>query len=101
MHSPVPLHLPVEPQVGLFMAMHFLRGSSDPAGTSWQVPTEPVRLQAWQLESQLVSQQMPSTQKPLTHSVPAPQVAPFRFFPQLPMTQGIPVWHWAAVLQAL
>jgi hypothetical protein len=48
--------------------------------------------------SQLESQQTPSTQKPLTHSVPVEQNAALGFFPQLPMTHGPLALHSADVV---
>jgi hypothetical protein len=45
-------------------------------GRRLQVPTLPVRLQAWQPPSHLASQQTPSKQKPLAQSPGAPQATP-------------------------
>jgi hypothetical protein len=50
---------------------------------------------------QLLSQQTPSTQKPLTQSAPVVQVAPMIFFPQLPMTQAPPPAHGMELEQVL
>jgi hypothetical protein len=45
----------------------FMHASSAPLLTGEQVPTLPVSEQLWQAPSHAVSQQTPSTQKPLAH----------------------------------
>ena len=49
---------------------------SVPTGMLVHVPTVPIRLQATQVVTQVVSQQTPSTQLPEMHSAPMPQVSP-------------------------
>ena len=57
-----------------------------------QVPTEPVKLQAWQVPAQAELQQTPSTQKPEEHSEPRVQVSPlgFRVWVHMPFIQVYP-----------
>jgi hypothetical protein len=71
--APLPLQVPVLPQVPL--AEQRACGSVTPAPTLAQVPS-PFRLQAWQVPQAAVEQQTPSTQLPVLHSCPAPQTAP-------------------------
>jgi hypothetical protein len=47
-------------------------------------------LQAWQVPQLPAEQQTPSTQKPLTHSVPAVQICPSRLGPHEPALQYCP-----------
>ena len=56
-----------------------------------QVPTLPVRLQAWQAPAQAELQQTPSTQKPLVHAALPLQVAPLLGRMQVPPMQNWPV----------
>jgi hypothetical protein len=66
-----------------------------------QVPTLPARLHTWQSIAplpQAVLQHTPSTQVPLTHSTPAPQVVPLGFFaahsvPEHHVVLGQPAEH--------
>jgi hypothetical protein len=68
-------------------------------GTGVQVPTVPVRLQAWQVASQPVLQQTPCSQYPDPHSVAAAQVTPIPFFPQMVPLQTYPDAQSALVAQ--
>jgi hypothetical protein len=81
-HSPLPSHTPVVPQVEA--ASLAQRGCPCPAGVGLQVPTAPVWLQDWQDVSQAESQQIPSAQWRESHSASAAQVLPFSLGPQLP-----------------
>jgi hypothetical protein len=83
-HSPLPSHVPLLPQGGLLVAQPPC-GSMLPAATGWQDPGLPVRLQTWQLPQLALEQQTPSTQLPLSHSVPAAQSWPRRLRPQAPL----------------
>jgi hypothetical protein len=71
--APLPLQVPVLPQVPL--GAQRACGSVTPAPTLEQVPT-PLRLQAWQVPHEAVEQQTPSTQLPRLHSWLAPHMRP-------------------------
>ena len=75
--APAPLQVPVLPQV-LPVGQPPCK-SPDPAAMLAQVPGLVVRLQAWQVGQLGLPQQTPSTQLPLLHSLPLPQVAPGAF----------------------
>jgi hypothetical protein len=75
-HWPLPLHMPVVPQVVEAVATHTPAGSSPPAGTARQVPACPTTAHEEQLGQVLDPQQTPSTQWPLLHSAPATQASP-------------------------
>jgi hypothetical protein len=62
---PAPLHTLVPVHEG---------GSCWKAGVARHVPTLPAMLQAWQVPAHALLQHTPSTQLPLAHSFPAPQV---------------------------
>src|SRR5947207_3617281 len=66
--APVPSQTPSVPQLCAPMSSHSLRGSV-PRSASMQVPTAPCRAQVRQASVQALSQQTPSTQNPLAHSV--------------------------------
>jgi hypothetical protein len=66
-----------------------------------QVPGDPGWAQLRQGPPQAESQQVPSTQKPLVHSAPCWQLAPFSLVPQLPAMQERPGTHSAEVLHRL
>jgi hypothetical protein len=86
--APAPLQAPVFPQVPL--AAQRVCGSAVPLPTLAQVPAVAVRLQAWQVGQLAVPQQTPSTQFPLVHSCPVPQVAPDPFLAaQLPAVVAV------------
>jgi hypothetical protein len=86
-HWPLPSQVPSLPQGG-FGAQPPC-GSWLPAETGWQVPPLPAALQTWQLPQLADEQQTPSTQLPLSHSVPAPQSWPSRLSPQAPLLQNL------------
>ena len=68
-----------------------------PAAAGVQVPTEPARLQAWQVWVQALLQQTPSTQLPLAQSDALPQATPWaRLGRQEVASQKNPVRHWAS-----
>jgi hypothetical protein len=67
-------------------------------GTGVQVPTVPGRAQEKQGPSQLVAQQTPCAQKPLTHSALTEQAVSWKV-PQAPFTHGVPGAQSAAVAQ--
>jgi hypothetical protein len=86
--APAPLQAPVLPQVPL--AAQRVCGSAVPLPTLAQVPAVAARLQAWQVGQLVLPQQTPSTQLPLVHSWPAPQVAPEPFLAaQLPAVAAV------------
>src|SRR5690606_19296393 len=51
-----------------------------PTGSLLQVPSMPAMLHDWQVGQLALPQQTPSTQLPLVHSLPPPQVRPSSFF---------------------
>jgi hypothetical protein len=57
------------------------------AGTFAQVPACPATLHDWQSAQLAAEQQVPSTQLPLTHWLPALHAKPFDFFWQKPPMQ--------------
>jgi hypothetical protein len=71
--APEPLQLPVLPHGGL--AAQRPCGSARPPVTLAQIPV-PLTVHAWQVPQAAVEQQTPSTQLPLVHSWPVPQVVP-------------------------
>jgi hypothetical protein len=80
-------------------------GSAPPAATGEQVPTFPVTLQDRQVPPvaslQVVLQQTPSVQLPLTHSAAAAQAAPLGLRPHELLMQVLGLTQSALVLQAL
>jgi len=79
-HWPAPLQLPSWPQVDWAEAVH--RESGAPDLMKEQVPLTPpvfAAKQERQVPPQAVLQQSPSTQAPLVHSFPTPQVVPLPF----------------------
>jgi len=96
-----PSHFPSVPQVEGACAAHRPCGSSPPAGTAVHVPIEAGSLQLRQTPSQAPSQQMPSAQNPLRHSLAAEQVRPFGFLPQLPFWQLLPDTQSSSLVHAL
>lgn len=87
---PLPSHVPLLPHGWLELAPQPPCGSALPATTGWQEPALPSRLQTWQLPQLPLEQQTPSTQLPLSHSVPAEQAWPRRLRPQAPALQNLP-----------
>ena len=74
------------PQAAAPLSVHWFSGSW-PAGTFMQVPTVPVSAHDWQVPAQAALQQKPCAQNPEAHSVPAAQLVPIDFLPQLPALQ--------------
>jgi hypothetical protein len=95
---PLPSQVPSNPQGGL-VAVQAPCGSVFPAVTGWQAPGFAVRLQAWQVPQLAVEQQTPSTQLPLSHSVPAAHSWPRRLSPHAPALQTFPGEQSALVAQ--
>jgi hypothetical protein len=87
------LHTPLASQV--LVPEH--SGLSSAPVTWWQVPPA----QLWQAASQAAVQHTPSRQKPVAHSVPAPQVCPI-FFLQTPAASHViaPVHSGLSSLEA-
>jgi hypothetical protein len=79
LQAPAPLQVPVLPQTLLLLVGQPPCRSPDPAAMLAQVPGLLARLQAWQVAQLGEPQQTPSTQLPLEHSLPLPQVAPGAF----------------------
>jgi hypothetical protein len=71
------------------VSAHWLIGSW-PAAIDAQVPTVPVRLQAWQVAEQPVLQHTPCWQKLEAHSLPCTQAAPSCFLAQMVPLQTLP-----------
>jgi hypothetical protein len=86
--APAPLQVPSKPQGGA--GAHRACGSKVAAGTGWQAPAVPAPLQEAQVAQLAEEQQTPSTQLPLSHSPPVPQIWPRRFLPQAPPVQTFP-----------
>ena len=66
--APAPSQPPARPQVDAGCIAHWLRGSW-PDGTATQVPSWPGTLQAKHIWPHWLAQQIPSTQKPVPHSL--------------------------------
>jgi hypothetical protein len=96
--APAPSQVPLNPQGGLGTQPPCV--SAAPAGIGLQAPAPPPTLQAIQVPQLVVEQQTPSTQLPLSHSVPAVQTCPSRFFPQEPPLQTVPGPHSLSPEQA-
>ena len=73
--APVPSQTPSLPQLCTPMSSHWLRGSV-PRSAGMQVPTALCRAHVKQASVQAPLQQTPSTQNPLSHSVPTRQDVP-------------------------
>jgi hypothetical protein len=95
--APVPSHLRswAAPS-GVQSGPQLPSGSAIPDGTGVQTPTLPASAQLWHAAVQATSQQTPSEQALLVHSLFCAQGAPAAFFPQVFMAQGIPAAHWVA-----
>ena len=97
--APRPSQRPLEPQPAAPVSAQRPIGSRVPAGTGWQLPSDPGNRQLKQAPSQRVSQQVPPTQWPLWQSTSWVQVAPSRRGPQdaathiTPDTQPAPSWQ--------
>jgi hypothetical protein len=97
-HAPAPSQVPLKPQGGA--AVQPPCGSMAPVGTGLQRPALPATLQDAHVPQLADEQQTPSTQLPLSHSPPAPQIWPRRFFPHEPPSQMLPDAQSASLAQA-
>jgi hypothetical protein len=104
-HLPAPSQVPSRPQLVWAAAAQRDFGSAPPSTTGEQVPTFPVTLQDRQVPPlaslQVVLQQTPSVQMPLTHSAVAAQVAPLGLRPHELLMQLFGLTQSALVVQAL
>ena len=89
-----PLHVPVLPQGGA--AVHWPVGAAVPAASGVQVPGD-VPLQVWQVPQAALPQQMPFTQLPLMHWLPAVHTRPFGLSAQFRL--GAVPWQVNGVTQ--
>jgi hypothetical protein len=87
LHCPWPLHVPFVPQLEAGCTAHSPRAATAFAGTSVHVPRVPGSAQERHVPSHVVEQHAPSTQKPLKHSLAAPQAAPLARRP-------VQAWFW-------
>jgi hypothetical protein len=95
--------LPSVPQLEDAVAAQTPRGSVAPSSTLLHAPfAAPVSAaeHAWQAPLQVVSQQKPSTQKPLAHWLDEAHAEPFAYLAThvLPV-QKSPLAHWLSVWQ--
>ena len=74
-----PSQVPVVPQLDIGIITHVAVGSAAPASTGWQVPRKFRYPQVAHVPQLAITQQNPSVQLPLKHSVPTVQAAPFAF----------------------
>jgi hypothetical protein len=95
----LPLQLPLVPQLAAPWSAQAPRGSGTAAGLLVQRPRELGNPQKTQVPVQAVSQQKPSTQKPVRHSLAAPQLWPFCFLPQEPSRHRLPAVQSALLAQ--
>jgi hypothetical protein len=86
-HPAAPSQVPSVMQLDAPLSMQMWRGSAAFAGVGLHVPIDEGRAQLRQAPAHASSQQRPSTQKVLTHSVPAVQGCPLGLGPQLPFWQ--------------
>jgi hypothetical protein len=96
--APVPSQVPLNPQGGAGAQPPC--GSAAPARTGVHAPALPPTLHAAQIPQLPDEQQTPSTQLPLSHSAPAPQICPRRFFPHEPALQTLPDAQSPSLVQA-
>ena len=100
---PCPSQVPSSPQVATFDLGHVAADDGGlPAGTNVQIPGAPGTLQALHVSVHAVSQQTPSTQKPLWQSPPQPQACPSAFFgaPAALHATSSPASRWIAIVSA-
>jgi hypothetical protein len=104
-HFPVPSQVPSRPQLVWAAATQRALRSAPPSTTGEQVPTFPVTLQDRQVPPvaslQVVLQQTPSVQFPLTHSAVVAQVAPLGLRPHELLMHVFGLTQLALVVQAL
>jgi hypothetical protein len=96
-HAPAPSQVPSVPQEAAPWSTQLRRGSWAPAATGVQCPSVDVRAQLRQAPWQAVSQQTPSTQKPLPQSLLATHDWPRLLGPQLPFTHEWPATQSASL----
>src|SRR5205807_348850 len=89
LQAPAPSQVPAQRSEPGNVPLQLPRGSA-PDGTSEQAPSDPVTLQLRQVPLQALSQQTPSTQKPLPQSVSSVQTAPFGFLPVVHLGPAAP-----------
>ena len=78
--------------------MHWFSGSA-PVGTLVHVPRVPARPHDWQVPAHTVAQQYPCWQKPVWHSLAAPQARPVGFFAHAPATHTLGAAQSASAVQ--
>ena len=88
--APRPSQRPLEPQPAAPVSAQRPIGSLVPAGTGWQLPSDPGRRQLKQASSQRVLQQVPPTQWALWQSTSWVQLAPSSRGPHEPATHITP-----------
>jgi hypothetical protein len=86
-------------QLAAPLSTQMCRGSAAFAGVALHVPIDDGRAQLRQAPPHASSQQRPSTQKVLRHSVPAVHGCPMGLGPQLPFWQTFPVTQSASPAQ--
>ena len=97
--TPRPSQRPLKPQPAAPVSAQRPIGSLVPAGTGWQLPSDPGRRQLKQASSQRLLQQVPPTQWPLWQSTSWVQLAPSSRGPHdpathiTPDTQPAPSWQ--------
>jgi len=96
---PAPSHLPSVPHEAAVWSVQIWWGSLPPAATGVQRPIDDGSAQLLHAPWQAFSQQTPSTQKLLAHSLAAVHAWPFAFGPQLPFTHVCPVTQSASPVQ--
>jgi hypothetical protein len=99
--APAPSHTPSSPQLSGAVAVQRPRGSATPAATKLHSPAAAGRLQDWQVPQLAASQQTPSVQKPLAHSLPALQGVPPPRSRQVPPWQTLGAWQSSSRPQAV
>src|SRR5262252_1838712 len=97
-HAPAPLHEPSVPQLDAPESAHWFSGSVS-AGIAVQTPGLPASAHDWQIPVHDPAQQTPCWQYPVAHSLPAAQVVPFTFLPQIVPLQTLPFEQSALVVQ--
>jgi hypothetical protein len=102
--APAPSQVPSLPQVDAATIGHCdATSGGEPAAIGVQVPTLPVIEHDVQIPVQAVLQQMLLTQKPVAQSEPIPdgQAPPGGIFPQLLLTQVLPLVHSEVIVQVV
>ena len=99
--APAPSQAPSRPQLAGAEGVQRACGSAAPAAMLLQLPRKPGTLQALQLVQLDDEQHTPSTQLPLSQSVPAPQLAPSGFFRHTAPAQVAGATQSASELHAL